>query len=587
MLLVTGISSISGLMYRSCSVYRRPALWLLVNICLFSAALLHCRGLAAQEQKTTSNGMAMQLLAGRGEVILRFPFPDSGGLEYLSSFLSIDNYLNDTVTAYANESGFRQFLELRIPYQVVSPPSLRYTGLAGRRTGSVFAFTRYPAYQEYISMMEGFASDFPHICRLTEFGTSKNGRKLLALKISDNPEDQEQEPVFFYSSTMHGDEVVGYMLMLRLIDYLLEGYGTDSRVKNLLDGLEIWINPLSNPDGTYFLSDTSVAGATRFNGNQKDLNRDFPDTRDELWDIRPREPETHAMMVFMSDIRPVLAANFHGGAEVVNYPWDTWERLHADNTWYRQIARRYADSAQYYGPVGYMTFLENGITNGYSWYTVYGGRQDYANYFLNGREVTIELSNEKMPDESTLEEFWNSNRRSLLQFMTEIFTGLSGTITDSITGAPVKATVSIAGHEKDNSFIYSSETDGSFYRLAGVGDHVLVIDAPGYMEKKLPAVASLGQLTGLNVKMAPVSPDGKLFPNPFAHSLSIYINEPGNNLVLDFIDLSGRRVKRIIQQVLHEGFQEIQVTGLAPGGYVVNINYGNQSMKQFVFKSGH
>lgn len=587
MWLVTGISSISGLMYRSSGVYRKPALWLLVNICLFSAALLHCGDLAAQEQKSTANGMALQALAGRGEVILRFSFPDAGSLEFLASFLSIDNYRNDTVIAYANESGFRQFLALQIPFQVVSPPSLRSAGLTGRRTGSVFAFTRYPAYQEYISMMEGFARDFPHICRLVEFGTSKNGRKLLALKISDNPESHEQEPVFFYSSTMHGDEVVGYMLMLRLINHLLESYGTDSRVKALLDGLEIWINPLSNPDGTYFISDTSVAGATRFNGNQTDLNRDFPDPRDELWDIRPREPETLAMMDFMSVIRPVLAANFHGGAEVVNYPWDTWERLHADNTWYRQIARRYADSAQFYGPPGYMTYLENGITNGYAWYTVYGGRQDYANFFLNGREVTIELSNEKMPEESTLEEFWNANRRSLLQFMTETFTGLSGTIIDSITGLPVKATVSLAGHEKDNSFIYSSETDGSFYRLAGAGDHILVIDAQGYREKKFPAVASIGQLTEFNVKMAPVSPDGELFPNPFTHRLSIYINEPGNNLVLDFIDLSGRRAKRITQQVLHEGFQEIQVSGLAPGGYVVNIIYGNQSMKQFVLKSGY
>ncbi|HJZ40173.1 MAG TPA: M14 family zinc carboxypeptidase, partial [Bacteroidales bacterium] len=286
-------------MYRSISVYPRPALWLLVNLCLYSATLFYTGGLAAQEQKTSSYGMAQQLLAGRGEVILRFAFPDAHGLEYLSSFLSIDNYRNDTVTAYANEAGFRQFLELQISFQVVRPPSLRSGDLEGKRTGMAFGFDRYPAYQEYISIMEGFAAGFPLICQLAEFGTSKNGKKLLALKISDNAVIREQEPVFFYSSTMHGDEVVGYVLMLRLIRYLLENYETDGQVKRLLDGLEIWINPLSNPDGTYFLSDTSVAGATRFNGNQTDLNRDFPDLRDELWDIRPKEPETHAMMDFM------------------------------------------------------------------------------------------------------------------------------------------------------------------------------------------------------------------------------------------------------------------------------------------------
>jgi len=39
--------------------------------------------------------------------------------------------------------------------------------------------------------------------------------------------------------------------MLRLADYLLENYTSDLKVKDLVDNLEIWINPLANPDGTY------------------------------------------------------------------------------------------------------------------------------------------------------------------------------------------------------------------------------------------------------------------------------------------------------------------------------------------------
>jgi carboxypeptidase D len=38
----------------------------------------------------------------------------------------------------------------------------------------------------------------------------------------------EYEPEFMYTSTMHGDETVGYVLMLRLIDYLLTNYGNQS-----------------------------------------------------------------------------------------------------------------------------------------------------------------------------------------------------------------------------------------------------------------------------------------------------------------------------------------------------------------------
>jgi len=49
-----------------------------------------------------------------------------------------------------------------------------------------------------------------------------------------------------YTSSMHGDELTGYVLMLRLIDSLLSTYGTNPRVTNLVNNFEIWINPLAN-----------------------------------------------------------------------------------------------------------------------------------------------------------------------------------------------------------------------------------------------------------------------------------------------------------------------------------------------------
>ena len=94
----------------------------------------------------------------------------------------------------------------------------------------------------------------------------------------------------------------------------------------------------------------------------------------------------------------------------------------------------YADTAQAYGPPGYMNTLNNGITNGYQWYPVHGGRQDYVNYFLHGREVTIELSYNKIPDETSLDDYWNYNRKSLLQYIGQVFTGVTGEVTDSVTG---------------------------------------------------------------------------------------------------------------------------------------------------------
>src|SRR4030042_1451063 len=144
---------------------------------------------------------------------------------------------------------------------------------------------------------------------LKEFGTSVNGKKLLAVKISDNPAADEPEPVFLYTSTMHGDEGTGYILMLRLIDSLLSAYSTNNAIKELVDNTEIWINPIFNPDGFYFASDSLHFNSTRYNANHSDLNRNFPDpVAGDPPDGMEWQPETIALINFMKQPPVALSA---------------------------------------------------------------------------------------------------------------------------------------------------------------------------------------------------------------------------------------------------------------------------------------
>ena len=59
-------------------------------------------------------------------------------------------------------------------------------------------------------------------------GTLSSGREILIAQISDNVGQKENEPSFLYTSSMHGDELAGYVLSLRLIDYILNNY-TDNQ----------------------------------------------------------------------------------------------------------------------------------------------------------------------------------------------------------------------------------------------------------------------------------------------------------------------------------------------------------------------
>src|SRR5690606_23026121 len=118
------------------------------------------------------------------------------------------------------------------------------------------------------------------------------------------------------------DELTGYVLMLRLIDSLLATYGTDARITQLVNNAEIWINPLANPDGTFRSGNNTVSGATRYNYNNYDLNRNFPDP---ILGVNPNQQiETTRFRNIAETNNFALVANFHGGTEVVNYPWDTW-----------------------------------------------------------------------------------------------------------------------------------------------------------------------------------------------------------------------------------------------------------------------
>lgn len=149
------------------------------------------------------------------------------------------------------------------------------------------------------------------------------------------------KPAFLYSSTMHGWETVCYYMMLRLADYILNNAATDSAVQRLLDSVDLYICPLENPDGTYYLTNDLILKdgihSIYHNYNDVQLNRNYP-YLPGLEGSADIQPETQAIIDWVTPIHFVMSVNFHCGAEIVNYPWDAWttaQRSHADADWFR------------------------------------------------------------------------------------------------------------------------------------------------------------------------------------------------------------------------------------------------------------
>jgi len=515
------------------------------------------------------------LLQKRGEIYFSFKHPQNISLEKLSSMVSLTSVRNDTVFAFANKKQWQTFKTFNIPYKLLNPlPEFR-NSKARLKSGQDWAY--YPDYESYGQLMQDFADRYPELCVLYDIGTTVNGHKLFVLKISDNASKEEAEPAVFYTSGMHGNELAGFVLLLRLADTLLSSYATNPELRKLTDRLEIYINPLANPDGTYFGGDSSVLQATRFNANHADLNRNFPDPVYGLHPDREEwQPETKAMMDFMKAHPTDLSVNFHTGAEVVNFPWDSWQRDHADNAWYVALSREYADTAIVFG-TNYFTspMFDRGIIKGYDWYPVSGGRQDYVNYYLHGREVTIELSNTFIPDPSFLPNLWEYNKRSLIHFMENALYGVRGKITDSQTNKPVKAMISIPGYDKDSSEIYSRKDFGDYYRLLQTGTYTFEISARGYQTRKIQGViVNRDSCTRLDVSLAPVrsgiNPEKKeplynIWPNPFNNIIHITTPKETNVKYITLYTTSGTKRK----QLNHGGI--IYTGDLPPGIYLLEV----------------
>ncbi len=533
--------------------------------------------LSVSAHSQSKNQIADSILSVRGELYVSFPlrklkksFPEYSGL-------IIDKVKSDSAFLYLTIHDTVFLEKFSDEIKILKSPSLLYAPMMADSIEQVLNGTAYPDYLQYLEIMNYFQDQFPGICKIDTIGYSVEDRLILAARLSKNTTKPADLPVVFVSSTIHGDELPGYSISLMLINKILEE-NENHTMNDLLQNLSLIICPLENPDGTYAASDNTVSGAKRTNANFVDLNRNYPDfIRGAHPDGFERQKETQAMMEYLQEMRPSLSVNIHAGAEVVNYPWDNNRSFHPDNEWFYFISREYADTARYYSS-GYMDSdeFDDGVVRGSEWYIIYGGRQDYVTYFLDGREITLELSDTKMPPEEMIISYWNYNYRSLLNYINQAKFGIHGIVYDSLNGEPLNSIISIQEYDEESSNIESDPETGVFFRYLRSGLYSLRFSAPGYKDKLVENVSVVDyQKTELTVNLNPQNTlDLKLFPNPFTgNSINLEINSFFEDYIyISFCNYSGLKINQSFH-LLNEGYNKIMInTGdNAPGLYFLKI----------------
>jgi carboxypeptidase T len=381
------------------------------------------------------------------------------------------------------------------------------------------ATTGYSNLDALLARMNAIAASYPDIAQIVDLTATyqtpptAEGRHLYALRISDNVALDEDEPSMLVVAAHHAREISTPEIVLYAANQLTSGYGVDPRITAAVDGHEIWLAPLWNPDGyNYVFTTNNMWRKNRrvfASGTGVDQNRNYA----QGWSTScagstsvtsetykgpsaASEAETRTMMTWSQTERFAKVLDYHSSGREVLYAYRCLP--HPFTTWMRNEAAALSVVSGY-----------NGLTRVPS---AEGEHQQWQFANLGSYSFLIETHTEFQPPyASALAEaqtVWPGIVATL-----EKPIPVRGHVTDATTGAPLAARVEITNFTLSNGEINSSGgAFGSYHVFAPSGTYTLRFSRDGYA----PAVRTvvLDNVSSVTLDVA-LSPSTTVFADDF------------------------------------------------------------------------
>ncbi len=133
--------------------------------------------------------------------------------------------------------------------------------------------TRYHTYQEVLDELETITSSYPTICLMETLGVSTTDSvPIIGVKVSADVSFSENKISVLIIAGQHAREVQGPEVVMWLINYLVENYGSDTQVTQWLDSLLIYFIPVNNPEGHNVVMQESSFHTTFWRKTKRDNN---------------------------------------------------------------------------------------------------------------------------------------------------------------------------------------------------------------------------------------------------------------------------------------------------------------------------
>jgi hypothetical protein len=408
---------------------------------------------------------------------------------------------------------------------------------------------RFHTYPEMLAEIDSLQGLYSSIMRVDTIGYStEDSIPIIAVKLSNNPQQELDRPAVLYVGQVHAEEILGNEIVMELLYFIVNNRNTGP-VLAWLGNEEIWIVPTANPEGlSVVMSEMDVTfrktkrdnigdGIFRYmpgrggDTSGVDINRNFNLNWDrgdtlfypggyEVYDYYRgpapfSENEARALRELSYRIKPVFSIIYHSSrtgnvSEHVIYPWG-WEdsKFPPDSAVITYEGRRFAgmihrfNSPEFYIP-SYHSSRDG--TAGDWFYQALGTIQFWIEVGTsNIQPDTSSIINQIVADNMDAAKFLMDRAICHSPSGADQLAMFYGHVTDSLTGQPLEAEVRVLNAYSRQLAPRMTDEFGSFYRPLLGGTYDLMFRAEGYRTKVLDSIICFRtSSTPVNVRLAPV-----------------------------------------------------------------------------------
>lgn len=257
----------------------------------------------------------------------------------------------------------------------------------------ILDLNKYRKFGDVESDLRNLVVQYKNLVSLEIYGQSKQGRNLYSLKVSLG--DKANKPKLLVTAATHGDELITTEVLFTLLNELLQGLPTNSRLTKILTNRDLYFIPVVSPD-SFENRERYVQGI--------DPNRSFPwpeNLKNQSVDV------IKSLMDYSDRMKFAGTIDLHAYGKLVMFPWG-----------YTKKSPEAGDEIGFKDLVQTMA-RDNGYEAGQISKTIYVAKGSSADYFYwkNGaKAIAVEIGTQKIPNYSRIPVIANEAREMLWSF---------------------------------------------------------------------------------------------------------------------------------------------------------------------------